>query len=169
MSTNKYVNTTLASGAKVSPGAGFPGGVLCLKGTYEKTASDNDASVLRLGKVPVTAIPLVNLSKLGNDALSGATDVDIGVYKCGANGTVVDKDCLSDGLNIASGAALGSEIRAFQAVGLDEWNRSIKDIVESDNSTTIYDQEVDIALTGNTFGTATGTISWELFFLLPQV
>lgn len=171
MSTNIYVNSTLEAGSKVLPGAGAPGRVMCLRGTYEKTASDNDGSVLRLGRVPANAIPLTTLSKLGNDALTGASDVDIGVYKPsgpGSDGAVVDKDCLSDGLNIASGAALGSEIRAFQANGLDEWNRTLKQIVEADGSTTIYDEELDIALTGNTFGTATGTISWELFFLVPQ-
>lgn len=168
MSTNKYVNTSLAAGAKVAAGVGFPGNVLVLAGTYEKTASDNDASVLRLGKVPITARPLVTLSKIGNDALTGATDVDVGLYKCGANGAVIDKDCLSDGLNIASGAALGSERRAFQSVDIDEWNRSLKDIVESDGSTTIGDEEADVCLTGNTFGTAAGTISWELYFLIPQ-
>lgn len=168
MATNKYVNTDLAAGKKVAAGAGFGGKIICLSGTYEKTASDNDTSVLRLGKVPINAKPLVTLSKLANDALTGATDVDVGLYKCGANGAVIDKDCLSDGLNIASGAALGSEIRAFQAVGIDEQNRTLKDIVESDGSTTIYDEEADVALTGNTFGTAAGTITWELYFLVPQ-
>jgi hypothetical protein len=168
MPTNKYVNTSQAAGAKVLPGVGFPGQVLVLAGTYEKTASDNDASVLRLGKVPSNARPLVTLSRYANDALTGATDIDIGLYKPGANGAVVDKDCLSDGLNIASGAALGSEARAFQAVGIEEWNRTLKQIVESDGSTTIGDEEFDVAITGNTFGTAAGTISWELYFLIPQ-
>jgi hypothetical protein len=140
-------------------------------GTYEKTASDNDASVLRLGKVPSNARPLPTLSKLANDALTGATDVDVGLYKpntAGTTGAVVDKDCLSDGLDIASGAALGSERRAFQALGIDEWNRTLKEIVEADNSSTTGDEEYDVAITGNTFGTAAGTISWELYFLVPQ-
>lgn len=171
MSTNKYVNTTLAAGGKVLPGAGGAGRLLVLSGTYEKTSSDNDASVLRLGKIPANARPLVTLSKLANDALTGATDIDVGLYKPmsgGVAGAVVDKDCLSDGLNIAAGAALGSEIRAFQAVGIDEWNRTLKEIVEADGSITTYDEEYDVALTGNTFGTAAGTISWELYFLVPQ-
>lgn len=167
MATDIYVNTTMEAGRKVTNGTSFPGAVLCLRGTYEKTASDNDTSVLRVGRVPSNAIPLVTLSKLANDALTGATDIDVGLYKPN-HGVVVDKDCLSDGLNIASGNALGSEARAFQAVGIDEWGKTLKQIVEADNSSTTYDQDYDVALTGNTFGTATGTISWELYFLLPQ-
>lgn len=165
MATDKYVNTNLAAGQKVLPGVGGGGRILVLQGTYEKTASDNDTSVLRLGKAPANAIPLVTLSKIGNDALTGATDVDIGTYKPGAGGAVVDKDCLSDGLNIASGNALGSEARAMQAVGLDEFGDDLRTL----SAESVGDsEEYDIALTGNTFGTATGTISWELYFLVPQ-
>lgn len=167
MATNKYVNATQAAGGKTMAGAAFPGQVLCLTGTYEKTAADNDTSVLRLGTVPANAIPLATLSKIGNDALSGATDVDVGLYAPLPNGgAVADKDCLSDGLDIAAGAALGSERRAFQAVGLDEFGQDLRtlagDAIGDGND--FY----DVALTGNTFGTATGTISWELYFLLPQ-
>lgn len=168
MSTNIYVNTTREAGGKAMAGAGFPGQVLKLVGTYEKTAADNDGSVLRLGTVPANAIPL-SQSFLGNDALTGATDVDVGVYKQ-SNGTidgaVVDKDCLSDGLNIAAGNALGSEIRAFQAVALDEFGQDLRTL--AGGSVGDGNDFYDIALTGNTFGTATGTISWELSFLLPQ-
>lgn len=168
MATNKYVNTTREAGGKAMGGAGFPGQVLTLVGTYEKEAADNDTSVLRLGTVPATAIPLSH-SFIGNDALSGATDVDIGVYKQSSDtvdGAVVDKDCLSDGLNIAAGNALGSEIRAFQAVGLDEFGQDLRTLAGG----TVGDGNdfYDVAITGNTFGTATGTISWELNFLLPQ-
>lgn len=169
MSTNLYVNTTREAGGKSVAGAGFPGKVLCLQGTYEKTASDNDASVLRLGTVPATAIPIATLSKLANDALTGATDVDIGLYRPSSpnvDGAVVDKDILSDGLNIASGAALGSEVRAFQALAIDKWGQDLRTLAAVDD---IGEAEAyDIAITGNTFGTATGTISWELYFLLPQ-
>lgn len=164
MATDKYVNTNQEAGVKTMAGAAFPGQVLSLVGTYEKTAADNDTSVLRVGTVPATAIPLVTLSKSGNDALAGATDVDIGTYK--VDGAVVDKDCLSDGLDINAGAALGSERRAFQAVGLDEFGQDLRTL--SGGSVGDGNDFYDIAFTGNTFGTATGTISWELYFLLPQ-
>lgn len=168
MATNKYVNTLQEAGSKTMAGAAFPGQVLCLTGTYEKTAADNDTSVLRLGTVPATAIPLSH-SYLANDALTGATDIDVGVYaqsNGAVDGAVADKDCLSDGLDIASGAALGSERRAFQAVAIDELGHDLRTLAGG----TVGDGNdfYDVALTGNTFGTATGTISWELYFLLPQ-
>jgi hypothetical protein len=168
MATNKYVNATQEAGGKAMGGASFPGQVLTLVGTYEKAAGDNDTSVLRLGTVPATAIPLPH-SFIGNDALAGATDVDIGVYKQSngpVDGAVVDKDCLSDGLDIAAGNALGSEIRAFQAVALDEFGQDLRTL--AGGSVGDGNDFYDIAITGNTFGVAAGTISWELNFLLPQ-
>lgn len=172
MATDVYVNTNREAGSKDIAGAVFPGQILALVGTYEKTAADNDTSVLRLGKVPANAVPLYGISTLNNDALTGATDVDLGIYKPNngtTDGAVVDKDLLSDGLNIASGNALASPAQAFQThPAIDEFGDSIKTLAETALATTLYDEEYDIALTGNTFGTATGTISWKLYFLLPQ-
>lgn len=169
MATNKYVNTTLAAGSKVLAGAGFPGPVMVLLGTYEKTAADTDTSVLRLGKVPRTAIPLYHSARLNNDALAGATDIDVGLYKSLAGGgDVVDKDILTDGIDIAAGNALASPVAAFQAVALEKFGLNLGELVDLASGTTSYDQEYDLAITGNTFGVALGTISWSLAFLLPQ-
>lgn len=163
MSQDRYTNETLEGGSKVLPGSGLAGRLFVLQGTDEKEAADNDGSVLRLGQVPANAIPVPALSVIGNDALTGATDVDVGVYKQ-KGGAVVDKDCLADGLNIAAGNAAGSEARAFSAVGLDEYGQDLRTLAGDSDATEFY----DVALTGNTFGTATGTISWQLVFLLPQ-
>lgn len=172
MATNIYVNTNREAGSKDVAGAVFPGQVLCLQGTYEKTASDNDTSVLRLGKVPSNAVPMYHKSFINNDALTGATDIDIGIYKPNndtTDGAVVDKDLLSDGLNIAAGNALASPAKAFQTQpAIDKFGTTLLALTNAVNGTTLVDEEFDIAITGNTFGTATGTISWELYFLLPQ-
>jgi hypothetical protein len=101
--------------------------------------------------------------------LTGASDVDLGLYKVSSgttDGAVIDKDCLSDGLNIASGNALGSEVSAFQAVALDEFGQNLYTL--AGETEVANSGQYDVALTGNTFGTATGTISWALYFLLPQ-
>lgn len=172
MATNKYVNSTREAGGRTMPGQVFPGRVLRLQGTYEKTAADNDTSVLRLGTVPSNAIPLYHASKLNNDALTGATDIDIGLYEVsdGTNdGAVVDKDLLSDGLNIAAGNALASPIAAFQThPTIEEFAKNLLTLTNDVNTTTRVDEAFDIAITGNTFGTATGTITWDLSFLVPQ-
>lgn len=166
MATDVYVNTNQEAGRKDIPGAAFPGKILILQGTYEKTAADNDTSVLRLGTVPAVAVPVYHLSKLNNDALTGATDVDIGLYKAGADAAVVDADILADGLNIASGNALASPAAAFPAVAIDKFGQSLRTLVSG--SVGDGNDHYDVAITGNTFGTATGTISWSFVFVLPQ-
>ncbi len=169
MATNKYVNSTQEAGRKTLGGAGFPGQLLLLLGTYEKSAADNDTSVLRLGTVPANAIPVPHLSLLNNDALAGATDIDIGVYKQSngdVDGAVVDKDCLSDGLDIAAGNALASPIKAFQALAIDEFGQDLRTL--AGGSVGDGNDFYDVAITGNTFGNAAGTISWVLAFILPQ-
>lgn len=168
MATDKYLNSTLDAGGRTLTPAGFPAMLMILQGTYEKTAADNDASILRFGKVPANAIPCYHLSFINNDALSGATDVDIGLYKPN-KGAVVDKDLLSDGLNIAAGNALASPIKAFQThPTIEEFESTLKETAAAVLAATVQDQEFDIALTGNTFGTATGTIAWHLVFIVPQ-
>jgi hypothetical protein len=169
MATDKYLNSTLDAGGRVLTPKGFPAHKMVLTGTYEKTAADTDTSILRVGKVPANAIPDYHSSLINNDALAGATDVDIGIYKAD-KGAVVDKDLLSDGLNIAAGNALTSPIKAFQThPAIDEFGLTLLELTNLTNTTTRTDQEFDIALTGNTFGTATGTITWRLEFIVPQM
>lgn len=167
--SDRYTDTTLhaGAGAKVAAGLGAPGNMLILSGTYEKGGSaDGDGSVLRLGTVPANAVPVPTLSRLNNDALAGATDIDIGLYKQGEGGAVVDKDILTDGIDINAGNASGSPIYAFQGVGIDKYGQDLRTLVGG--SVGDGNDNYDIAITGNTFGTASGTISWNLVFLLPQ-
>jgi hypothetical protein len=167
MATNKYTNTTQAAGSKTMAGAAFPGQVLVLQGTYDKTALDNDTSILRLGQVPANAIPLPHLSKLNNAALAGATDIDVGVYRpLNDGGAVVNKEILGNGLNISAGNALASPAAAFPAIAIGQFGTDIRTLVGGSvgDGKDFY----DVALTGNTFGTAAGTITWSLAFLLPQ-
>lgn len=163
MSQDRYTNETLESGSKVTAGAGLAGQVFVLVGTDEKEAADSNGSVLRIGQVPANAIPLYHLSKLNNDALSGATDVEIGVYKQ-KGGVVKDLDCLLGTTDINAGNALASPLAAFGAMTLTDFGSDLRTLAGDSDDTEFY----DIAITGNTFGTATGTISWELYFLLPQ-
>lgn len=172
MATNKYVNATREAGGRTMPGQVVPGRVLRLVGTYEKTAADTNASILRIGTVPANAVPLYQSSQINNDALAGATVVDVGIYEVsdGPNdGVVVDADLFSSNLDIAAGNALASPVKAFQThPTIEEFGLTILALTNAVNATTRADEAFDIALTGDTFGVATGTIAWDLSFLVPQ-
>ena len=163
MAQDRYTNETLEAGSKVLPGAGLAGQLFVLNGTDEKEAADTDGSVLRLGQVPANAIPIPHLSVIGNDALAGATDVEIGLYKQ-KGGAAVDIDILLGTADINAGNAAGSELNAMSAIGLADYGKDLRTLVSDADNTEFY----DVAITGNTFGVAEGTISWTLVFLLPQ-
>lgn len=170
MATNRYVNATTALGSKVLPGLNEPGTLLTLVGTFEKTAADTDASVLRIGKIPANAVPLYHTSRLHLDAIAGLTSVDLGVYKpLGIGGAEVDKNLLSAALDLHLGAAIGSSAAAFQThPAIEEFGLTLKALVEAVNASTTYDEEYDLAFTFNTGGANVGTISWSLQFMIPQ-
>lgn len=123
--------------------------------SFEKVAADTDTSVWRVGKISPHA-KIVSI-KLSNDALTGFTDLDIGLYKpLSVGGTVISKDCFKDGLNINAGLSTLTEeyAPAIADVGKEAWQIAAIDAADVDKY-----GEFDIALTGNTAGTAAGTIS----------
>lgn len=125
--------------------------------TYEKTAADNDTSVLRMFKDVPVEFTLAEAT-LMCDALTGATDVDFGIYLPNG-GAVLDKDLFMDGQTLASASKV---LDGLAAVDIANRHLTIKDLYERVNSTTLAARSVDLAFTGNTFGTATGTITMRI-------
>lgn len=122
--------------------------------SFEK-AADTDTSVWRVGKISPHA-KVVSI-KLANDALTGFTDLDIGLYKPeSVGGAAVAKDCFKDGLDISAGIATLTEeyLVALADVGKEAYQIASVAAADVDKYGAF-----DIALTGNTAGTATGTIS----------
>jgi len=156
MATNIYINADLTNankGSATKSGAG----VVALAGTYAKTAADNDTSVIRFFKgVPSTYIPLI--VTVACEALSGATDVDMGVYKTDL-GVVVDKDCLMDGQTLASASLVLNGLGGLAAA-----DRGKPLYLLAGETVASHQEQYDIALTGNTFGTATGNIGITAIF-----
>lgn len=162
MPTDKYLPVDLHAGNNAAPGAGFPGRVLVLTGTYAKTAADTDLSVLRLGKVPVTAIPLPWCSSIENDAIAGFTSVNLGAYKVGEGKGVISANCFDSAVDLH---LVNTGTKPFSAVTLGSRGKNIRDIL----ALTIGTREnIDIALNGATLGANTGNIAWTLCFLIPQ-
>lgn len=132
------------------------GGAVCKKilFSFEK-AADTDTSVWRVGRIS----PFAKVTRilLGCDALTGFTDLDIGLYKpVEVGGDVIDKDCFKDGLNIASGL---STLTEEYAVALADVGKEAYLMGSITAANAKKYGALDIALTGNTAGTATGTIS----------
>lgn len=156
MATDRYTDTNQAAGNRTTALATLTADGKFGFATVEKTAADNDTSVLRFFKsVPVetTLAQVVVMT----DAISGATDTDLGIY-LPDGGAVLDKDLFMDGQTLASASRV---LDGTSNVAIENLGKTIKDLYETANSTTLDPsvRTVDIALTGNTFGTNTGTIS----------
>ena len=124
-------------------------------GTVEVAAADDDTSVYRLVRVPSNA--RISKIEVANDAITDGTDYDIGVYQTAANGgAVVDADLFASAVDISSALAFTDytyEAAATDIANVEQplWQR----LGLSSDPSVFY----DLALTGNTVGSAAGTIS----------
>jgi len=152
---DKYVDDSLAAG-KITAAVNAQGQALVtLIATEEIAAADDDASVYRFFKsVPSNYIP-VEISIL-TDGITSGTDYDLGVYKVGVGGAVVEKDILMDGQTMASALtrATGHQL-GLSAVDIANVNSTLAEL----SGQTYPDASYDICLTANTVGSAAGTIT----------
>ncbi|CAB4136917.1 hypothetical protein UFOVP315_1, partial [uncultured Caudovirales phage] len=117
---------------------------------------DNDTSVLRFFRNVPVEYTITELTVMC-DAIAGATDTDLGIYLPDL-GAVLDRDLFMDGQTLASASQV---LNGLGAVDIARRHMTIKELYEAVNSTTLDAsvRVVDIAMTGNTFGTNTGTIT----------
>lgn len=153
---DKYVDSLVAAGKKTKAALGGAGEhEITLVATVEIAAADDDGSVYRLFKsVPSSYIPTE--VSIMSDGITGGTDYDLGIYKVGVGGAAVDKDVLMDGQTMASALtrATGHQL-GLAAVNIDSLYKTLATL----SAQTTPDASYDIALTGNTVGTAAGTVS----------
>lgn len=152
---DKYVNSDLADGKKADAIASVGQKLVVMVQTEEIAAADDDGSVYRFFKdVPSNLIP-VEIT-VACDAITGGTDYDLGLYKVGVGGAAVDKDVLMDGQTLASALtrATGHQL-GLQTVNIANATKTLGEL----SGQTDVDMSYDIALTGNTVGTAAGTVT----------
>lgn len=147
---NKYVDSSKHIEARFASGARKFQKVT----TFEVAAADDDGSIYRVATIPSNAC-ITNIL-IRNDAVTGGTDYDVGVYKTTTSGAVVDADYFGDGLDLSSGHASGSELSGISALPVEDSSKRLYEMlgVTLANSEDVY----DIALTANTVGTAAGTV-----------
>lgn len=121
-----------------------------------KGASDSNGSTYRFVRVPSNARLIGRTLK--NDAITGMTDVDIGLFN--TDGTVVDADILEDGLSLASA---GSAFAPFGAIAPENVGKRLWELLGLTQDPNI---DYDIAATGNTSGAAAGDIGLDVLFVV---
>src|SRR4051812_29364882 len=112
---DKYASSLSAAGKKAAAINAGGAGLLVVTGTYELAAADDDASVLRLARLSANAVPI--LCQIYADVLTGCNDVDLGLYKPGVGGAVVDKDLLMDGGDPSGGKAITAPLNGLTNLG----------------------------------------------------
>lgn len=151
---DKYVDSSLASGKIAS--ALNSGGVntVTMVATVAVASADDDASVYRLFKsVPSSYVPVEIC--IHNTAITSGTDYDLGLYKVGVAGAVVEKDILADGLDMSSARTIATWNNAgLTSLTLSNGTQDLGTL----SAQTDIDPSYDIALTANTVGSAAGTI-----------
>lgn len=159
---NKYVNAAVVNNSGPHPMAGNNGSdLVVMVETFEIAAADDDGSVYRVFKsVPAGLIPLK--IDIMCDAITGATDTDLGFYDSDFGGVIV-KDALMDGQTLASALtrATGAEL-GLSKLNIDQAEKKLWELAGHTDKTRRPDY--DICLTANTVGSADGTVTIRAFF-----
>jgi hypothetical protein len=158
---DKYTDSDVAAGKRGNPSKVSGAPILCLSETFEVAAADDDGSVFRIARLSPNAVILK--IEINNDAITGGTDYDLGVYKPGVGGAEIDKDLLADGLDMSAAAANGSEKNGLGAVAIDSLYKKLYELAGDTIDT--RESDYDLAFTANTIGSVAGTISVRLYYI----
>jgi hypothetical protein len=134
--------------------------------TIEVAAADDDGVILAMVRLPSQAVLLSAL--IMNDAITGGTDYDLGVFtpnEGSGDPVAVDADCLIDLVSMASARAIPTEFLGTGTNGVDPANLGkplweLAGVSADPGDDTLY----DLCFTGNTVGTAAGTITLAVLY-----
>ncbi len=169
--TDVYVNELVESG-KIAESA-YVGGAatLTIIETEEFPIADGSANIdiYRFFKGLNPNLIPIEIKVYADDAIVGATDVDIGLYEQtddSADGVVVDVDVFADGVSLSQA---GGHVRGGGVIDTDEFLDGLKavDIANltkklyehAGHTVTNYKQGYDLALTVNSDVTTGGTVT----------
>ena len=132
----------------------YGGRVRRVVGTIEIAVADDDLSTFRM--VRVHSSWSVHSIKTFQDAITGFTSADIGLYQTAANGgAVLDVDAYASAVNLATADVVGTE-RAFEARDI----ANVKQQVFQDAGLVAdNDRFLDLTITANTLGATAGTLT----------
>ena len=135
--------------------------MICIAGNFETVATDSASSKYRLCKVGADWIPIQ--IHINNDAIAGATDMNLGLYDTLENGGAVkDYDVFMDGTDINAGSALGSEVDGLSNIDIDSIGEQMYQYA---GETTLQPEQMyDLVLTSDAAITGAATISVRMIF-----
>ncbi|GAF92585.1 unnamed protein product, partial [marine sediment metagenome] len=161
MAADQYVDTARQNGlpARAHESSGCDLRLRTI--TFETLTADDINDIRRLFTVGAHEIPV--RCDIVCDSISGASDIDLGLYRPGVGGVVVDADALMDGTNISGGLAWDSETNGLAALGLDE--RGVKsffdianDVLTTDVIGHLPNDSYDVVMVYNSEVAGAGTI-----------
>ena len=128
--------------------------------TVEIASGDDNSSKYRVARLQANAV--IKEIKILCDAITGGTDYDLGIYEVPEtnDGAVIDKDCFMDGQTLASAS---KTINGFNAVDIANYGKQVWELAGLTEATS---KSVDIVLTGNTVGSADGTVTVQITYAL---
>lgn len=162
---NKYVDADLAANKRGLASAIGPGQQWASIISFEVAAADDNGSVYRLFKNLSPDLIIKDL-KLYNDAITGATDYEIGLYETStdsADGAAVDIDVFLGSTDINAGNARGSAVDGLGAVDIADMGKKLYE--HAGHTLATRKSGYDIAITANTVGSGAGTITVEAEFI----
>lgn len=135
--------------------------MICIAGNFETLTTDSAASKYRLCKVGADWIPIQ--IQINNDAIAGATDMNLGLYDTlELGGAVKDYDVFMDGTDINGGSALGSEVSGLSNIDVDSIGEQMYQYA---GETTLQPEQMyDLVLTSDAAITGAGTIAVRCIF-----
>lgn len=159
---DKYVDADIVAAER--PVGAFSRGQrpITMIATVEIAAADSDGSVYRFFK-NVSAHLIPTDIRIFNDAITGGTDYDLGLYKTDG-GAVIDKDCFLDGGDLSAAHASGSGLSGLSIVDVANLLRALYEYT-SETIGAIKTSGYDICLTANTVGSAAGTVTIVATFI----
>lgn len=131
-------------------------------GTIETLAADDDASVYRFVRVPSNA--RITSLLVGNDAVTGGTGFDMGVYQTKANGgLVVDADEFASNVDLSSALPFTEYLNEAAATEIADCEKPLWSKLGLTADPHI---DYDICLTSVTQGSGAVTISMKVKYVL---
>lgn len=160
---DKYIDSDLASN-KIGAGHLVNGSeLIVVPVTFEVAAADDDGSIYRVLKnINPDLIPVK--IEVYNDAITGGTDYDIGIYEpTDRGGAVLNVNVFMNAQSMASARTLdGAAEFGLGNVNVADIQKRIYEHAGHTLSTRI--DGYDIAFTAATVGTAAGTITAVFYF-----